>query len=150
MHIFSLLSAVFLPATILPATDATCRCVPSEPCWPSIEQWKALNATISGQLIKTLPIAHACHDPTYDADMCELVKTKWSDPDWRTGIAESIFATSFVNDTCDPADPREEVCHVGGYPQYIINATSPSHVSAGLAFSKKHDVRVVVKNTGHE
>ena len=32
------------------SSDAPHRCFPDEPCWPSIEQWNALNESVHGRL----------------------------------------------------------------------------------------------------
>ncbi|KAF3920455.1 hypothetical protein ABW20_dc0105412 [Dactylellina cionopaga] len=37
-----------------------------------------------------------------------------------------------------------------GAPVYVINATEPGQVEAGVKFAKKYDIRLVIKNTGHE
>ena len=32
------------------SSDAPHRCFPDEPCWPTIEQWNALNESVHGRL----------------------------------------------------------------------------------------------------
>jgi hypothetical protein len=152
MQPFCLLSTLLLlcPSVLSSSTNSTCHCTPLDPCWPSSTQWEALNTTINGQLIKTVPVGHVCHDPTYDEARCKSVRENWPDGEWRSSLPEGIFATSFVNFTCDPMGAREDPCEVGRYAQYTINVTKPLDISAGLAFAKKHNIRLVVKNTGHE
>lgn len=56
----------------------------------------------------------------------------------------------FLNKSCDPFTPRESQCYVGSYVQYTVNVSEPIHVMKTVEFSKKHNIRFVVKNTGHE
>jgi hypothetical protein len=39
-----------------------------------------LNQTVSGKLIKTVPIGSPCHDPTYDEAACTELKAQWTNP----------------------------------------------------------------------
>lgn len=61
------------------AAAATCRCLPGQECWPSEDEWRALNATVDGALVKVTPIGAVCHDPTYDQDACEDLQARWND-----------------------------------------------------------------------
>jgi len=54
------------------------------------------------------------------------------------------------NASCDPFTSPDTPCEQGNYPPYVIRVTSPSDIKAGLAFVKKHNIRLVIKNTGHE
>ncbi|KAL0565804.1 hypothetical protein V5O48_016213 [Marasmius crinis-equi] len=56
----------------------------------------------------------------------------------------------FLNKTCDPFDPRETPCQIGAYVQYAVNVSSPEHVVKTVQFVKEHNIRFVVKNTGHD
>jgi hypothetical protein len=56
----------------------------------------------------------------------------------------------FANYTCDPFTPRSTPCALGNYASYIINVTGPTDVQTGIAFAKKNNIRLVIKNTGHE
>lgn len=41
-------------------------------------------------------------------------------------------------------------CSIGDAPRYVVNATTPEDVSKGVAFARKHNIRLVVRNTGHD
>lgn len=64
--------------------------------------------------------------------------------------ASSIMAPVFLNKSCDPFTAPDDQCITGAYVQYSVNVTTPDHVIKTLAFAKKHNIRFVVKNTGHE
>ncbi|KAF7349739.1 Fad binding domain protein [Mycena sanguinolenta] len=56
----------------------------------------------------------------------------------------------FVNKSCDPFDPPETPCRIGAYVQYAVNVTSSDHVIKTIQFVKQHNIRFVVKGTGHD
>lgn len=39
---------------------------------------------------------------------------------------------------------------MGNYVDYAINVTEPSDVAKGIAFATKNNIRLVIRNTGHE
>ncbi|KAJ6545532.1 hypothetical protein B0H19DRAFT_1075824 [Mycena capillaripes] len=41
-------------------------------------------------------------------------------------------------------------CSLGGFPVYIVNATTVKHVQLGVNFARNKGIRLVVKNTGHD
>jgi len=61
-----------------------------------------------------------------------------------------FVAPYFQNSTSDPFTPAEQPCELGNYVSYAINVTGASDVVAGLKFAERENVRLVVKNTGHE
>jgi hypothetical protein len=56
----------------------------------------------------------------------------------------------FANQSCDPFTPREWPCTLGNYVSYAVNASSAADVATALKFAKLHNIRIVVRNTGHE
>ena len=56
----------------------------------------------------------------------------------------------FLNRSCDPYTLESQPCLVGNYVDYSINVTGAADVAAGLAFAQERNVRLVIKNTGHE
>lgn len=74
---------------------ASCRNIPGDAGWPTESEWAALNATVGGRLIATIPIAHACHDPTYVNATCDVLKAQWPLP-----------ALSYVPNTHTPSSPN--------------------------------------------
>ena len=60
--------------------SSTCLCMPGDACWPGKEDWVTLNASLSGRLVATVPLAHVCHDPTFDANACMALRAVWALP----------------------------------------------------------------------
>jgi hypothetical protein len=60
------------------------------------------------------------------------------------------MALYFQNDTCTPFTNKSTPCRLGNYASYSLNISSPDDVRAGLRFAQRHNVRLVLKNSGHE
>lgn len=56
----------------------------------------------------------------------------------------------FANQSCDPFSDPDVQCIVGAYIQYAVNVSKAEHVTKTIQFCKKHDIRLVIRNTGHE
>ena len=54
------------------------------------------------------------------------------------------------NASCDPFTAEQSPCLLGNYVSYSIKVTSWQDVAAGIQFAQKKNIRLVVKNTGHE
>ncbi|EED16287.1 isoamyl alcohol oxidase, putative [Talaromyces stipitatus ATCC 10500] len=135
--------------------DATCptgqcRCMPTDSCWPSASSWAALNSTIGGRLIATVPIGSPCHDPNYDADACAALQSAWNLPQTHISSSSSIMQTFFANQSCDPFTPESTPCLMGNYVDYAVNVSSANDVIAAVNFAKKNNIRFVIRNTGHD
>ncbi|KAG8169268.1 hypothetical protein KVR01_000013 [Diaporthe batatas] len=62
-----------------------------------------------------------------------------------------MFSPIYQGLTCMPPTIYDSKgCTPGGFPMYVINATTPKHVQAGVNFARNTGVRLVVKNTGHD
>jgi hypothetical protein len=60
------------------------------------------------------------------------------------------MAGYFQNQSCDPYTPESKPCTLGNYVDYAINVGSAADVAAGLQFAQEKNIRLVIKNTGHE
>jgi hypothetical protein len=60
------------------------------------------------------------------------------------------MAPVFLNKSCDPFTSVNDPCTLGAYVEYSVDVATPGHVIKTLAFAKLHNIRFVVKNTGHE
>lgn len=56
----------------------------------------------------------------------------------------------FANQSCDPFTPQSKPCQLGNYVSYAVNVSCAADVQAALSFAKTNNIRVVVRNTGHE
>ena len=77
-----LLAVGALLSASLPTALGTpsCRYLPGDKGWPSNLQWKLLNVTVGGRLVKTVPLGTPCHNPAYDAAQCTSLQNQWLSP----------------------------------------------------------------------
>ncbi|KAB2580237.1 FAD linked oxidase [Lasiodiplodia theobromae] len=154
-----LIFSIFAP---LSAATQSCKCVPTEPCWPSDSEWAAFNTTISGRLIRTTLPASVCYpsEPDYDRAACDALIPKWQTSEFHSNDPTSIPGPSYANNSCNPIYANgtnlygdtaagSRGCHIGKYPPYVVNATEATHVQAAVRFATEHNLRLNVKNTGH-
>ncbi|GLB05983.1 hypothetical protein AtubIFM57258_001278 [Aspergillus tubingensis] len=146
----ALLSAVGNAAVTIQSSNTTCRCFPGEKCWPSLAEWTQFNESIDGRLIQTIPLGKPCHTPSYQAGVCDYLREQWTEPEIHYESSSSIMAPWFANGSCDPFHPIAKPCTLGNYIVYAVNVSQPSHISRALAFATAHNLRVVVRNTGHD
>ncbi|CEL05041.1 Putative Isoamyl alcohol oxidase (AFU_orthologue; AFUA_3G07410) [Aspergillus calidoustus] len=149
-------SVVLLALSAFGAATASlgCKCTPNDGCWKKIN-WGALNSTVSGKLIRNTPPAISCYPgPEYDKEECAYVNSQWSNTTFQ---AEEPIGYSYpLDNNCPVVDrsagqiPWPGRCGLGPSPVYTINATEPSELAAGIAFAQKNNVRLVVRNTGHD
>ncbi|KAL4971900.1 hypothetical protein BDW66DRAFT_164609 [Aspergillus desertorum] len=130
--------------------NASCHCLPGDSCWPSAAKWNALNSTVGGRLIATVPIGSVCHEPTYDAAACAQLQEDWNLPQTHYVSSSSIMQQFFANRSCDPFTDEESSCKLGNYVSYAVNVSSSDHVVAAIKFAKQNNIRFVIKNTGHD
>lgn len=138
------------------AVNQTCKTTPSDAEWPCVEQWAALNTTIDGTLIKTSPAASSCFNNTSfpSSIACNVVESNWTLPTFHAALPESIDYPLYANSSCLPPGvpgyTERRGCTVGGLPQYIVNATSEEQVAVAMLWATAHNIRVVIKGTGHD
>ncbi len=60
------------------------------------------------------------------------------------------MAPFFANRSCDPFTPESTPCTLGNYVNYAVNVSEPADISKTLAFAKDHNIRIIIRNTGHE
>ncbi|KIN03275.1 hypothetical protein OIDMADRAFT_40859 [Oidiodendron maius Zn] len=154
------LGGVALMTNLVAAQD--CKCSPSETCWPSTSEWDSLNDTISGRLIRSVPPGSVCYpvQPNYNAEACSLVLASWNSSAFHSSDPISIDSPVWANSSCNPVYPNgtsvagdpsagETGCSIGAYPVYVVNITKANDVQAALKFAKKWNVRLNIKNMGH-
>ncbi|KAF9348815.1 hypothetical protein BGX26_012807 [Mortierella sp. AD094] len=143
-------------ATAAPNTRTSfhrhCRCLPSQSCWPNESSWSALSQSVGGRLIATKPPAYECHNPHYDSAKCEEIKKGYFYDYWRQLQPGAVQQTNWEvvgNKGCLGFN-QTTPCHQGAVPLYTVNATSIEDVQSAVRFAAKNNIRLVVKNTGHD
>ncbi|KAJ5824917.1 hypothetical protein N7447_007257 [Penicillium robsamsonii] len=134
-------------------TSPACRCMLQDPCWPENQIWARFNETVDGQLIATVPIASVCHIDsftTYNESQCAQLQSDWGFPATHYESPSSVMAPIFTNLSCDPFSSKTSPCTIGNYVQYSVKATTAAHVQNTIHFAARHNIRLVIRNTGHD
>ncbi|KAJ5667199.1 hypothetical protein N7507_003063 [Penicillium longicatenatum] len=127
-----------------------CRCIPNDSCWPSMNEWSKFNATVSGRLIKTVPLAAPCHYPTYNSTECQCLQDQWTQPALHDASSSSIMAASVANESCDLFTATSSLCRLGNMVSYAVNVSSPAEIAQTMAYAADKNLRLVIRNTGHD
>lgn len=95
-----------------------CRCRPHQPCWPRQHEWQALKASMDGSLVAVRPVAHACHEPGFDAAACNASASQASNSAWQALQPGAVQWTNWEawperNESCYLDGPRDTPCGQG-------------------------------------
>ncbi|KAF2102107.1 FAD-binding domain-containing protein [Rhizodiscina lignyota] len=150
---------LYLFALLLPVTTsaaAQCKLTTQHDSWPTEADWSALNNSISGQLIQTVPVASSCWpgNPFNSNVDCATVRSNWTSAAFHAQRPESVDFPVFTNNSCIPPDSpgytKAQGCTLRGLPQYIVDATGAAQAAVALKWAADRNVRVIVKGTGHD
>ncbi|PHH88172.1 hypothetical protein CDD83_7879 [Cordyceps sp. RAO-2017] len=130
-----------------------CRCVPGESCWPSEDKWLSFGAKLKGKLVKSEPVAISCYEgPLKDLAKCNEVWNQWSADSFQT--KQPLGRYYPYTQSCPPVDYAQgeapKTCSLGQLPVYVVEAVDRSDIAEALRFTREHNIRVTVTNTGHD
>ncbi|KAI0248039.1 FAD-binding domain-containing protein [Lactifluus subvellereus] len=123
-----------------------CRNQPGDPDYPTAADWSALNDTIYGRLLEVVPSAKACL-------ALGCTEAQWESGIFRQTIPGSMNAYNWEQDYGPPPGlclRNGTTCAQGDVPLYAVNATTVQHIQAGIIFAQEHNLRVVIKSSGHD
>jgi len=131
-----------------------CRCTSGSECWPSDSEFQALASAVSQPLIHPVPPATPCYDSA--AGNCTDVLAGWYDGIWRSdqpGAAqhnnwETWTSPNGTIQGCYLNTSLGIPCRQGSVPVIGVDARTPEDIQEAVKFSGKHNLRLVIKNTG--
>ncbi|KAH8892559.1 FAD-binding domain-containing protein [Thozetella sp. PMI_491] len=131
--------------------SGSCRAFPGTSEWPSDGEWKELNDTLNGALLKPIPVAAACYKgPHYNAARCDFLLNNASSTHFYLDDPLTSLVPWTEGGTCMAELNPTGNCTQGGFPVYVVNATTAKHVQAAVNFARNKKLRLVIKNTGHD
>ncbi|KAK0116131.1 hypothetical protein ONS95_013163 [Cadophora gregata] len=132
-----------------------CKCYEGDLCWPSALAWSTLNSTVDGFLQKVVPVGAVCYNTfegksTYNASACSIATANWNQQVFQQD--DPVFAMNplYTNGACLPTTNRAAICSPGYLSDYVIMAKTKQHIAAGVKFAREYNLRLVVRNTGHD
>lgn len=145
-----------LPAVAGALGSTVCKNHPLSPSWPTDDEWKLLNQTTEGALLAGTAPASSCYagDPLSSGLECDNVKENWFLSQFHGEQPASVGYPYWANSSCvapnDYAYDERKPCDLGGLPQYVLNATNAAQIATAVKWASSHDIRVVIKGTGHD
>jgi hypothetical protein len=140
-----------LNVTTKKARSTSCKCTPTDSCWPSTPIWNLLNLAVSGNLIKTTPIAISCYPgPQQNAAQCQNVNNNWNSSVFQASQPLGLDYPITVACPPVPAGQTPGTCGLGTNPVYAVNAVTDFQVAVTVAFAELYNIRLVIKTTGHD
>eukprot|EP00041_Stephanoeca_diplocostata_P011295 m.184051 g.184051 ORF g.184051 m.184051 type:complete len:337 (+) comp18488_c0_seq16:203-1213(+) len=117
-----------------------CRCVPPSPCWDSIP-WESLNSTVGGKLMRLdQPLVKKCGGDKIASPACAKAVAGLDDEFTVTGLPNAYMHTGLFN-----------VWNTSmNLPTYAVAAKSEADIQNSVKFAVRHNLRLVVKATGHD
>ena len=119
-----------------------CRCVPPDPCWSQVP-WKELNTSVSGRLRKSVDELASClpkHGGSLTSDECAASLESTDDEFWLSAKPNGFQHTGLFNEWNISSDISE----------YSVLAETEADFQATVKFAADHNLRLVVKGTGHD
>lgn len=157
MHVSLSLWGIYITTVV---AESSYNCQPGQTCWPTQQQWQQLNQTLDGHLHKTIPLGAPCYNDskTIDEGLCALVQKNYNSSldrvshygqtFWQNWEACGTSGCSLLS--IDPAVELFPTCSLGTLASHYVDVRKASHISAALRFSKEHNLRISIKNTGHD
>jgi len=124
-----------------------CRAWPGSNDWPSAFEWTLLNATLDGKLLQPAPLTASCYrnHANYNAARCNYILTNATSDDFLINDPVNVLTHWTQGNTCLPAVNATGTCSQGGFPVYVVNATTVKHVQAAVNFARNKNLRLVIK-----
>lgn len=138
------------------ATMGRCKTAPGDALWPGKMIWGLLNLLTGGAIIQNVPLASVCYNSwgNYDADECARVTEQWDNVDLHLEDPSDLMFPMWEGTTCIPpeiaANEPTETCTLGGYPSYVVNASTVAQIQLAVNLARNLNLRLVVKSTGHD
>ncbi|KAI2617831.1 FAD-binding domain-containing protein [Hypoxylon sp. NC1633] len=133
-----------------------CKTLPGEfVVFPGQITNRVFDLLLGGSLIQTKPFASPCYSDygNQDAARCNEITSHWSDDSYiHTNDPTSINAILFEGTSCVPhtVNPWALNCTIGAYPTMSVNVTTVSQIQLAINMARTQNLRLVIKNTGHD
>jgi hypothetical protein len=122
-----------------------------------LAQWQEFNSSVNNRLIEFVHPGEACYGATFKYEKCTVYASQTQNASY---VREDPFLTDFSFWAGDPCPPPSQYgqwfggnaasCNQGKYPDYAVAVENAQQVSKTIKFASKHNLRLVVKNTGHD
>ncbi|KAH7921264.1 FAD-binding domain-containing protein [Leucogyrophana mollusca] len=156
LRLFFLLTAS--SALALNESAPRCRCLYGDACWPTTSDFSSLQSQISQPLIYPIPTASGCYPLSSPSGNCTDIQANSYNGTWRADRPGSmdiynyesfIFRNGSIS-ACYLNTTLGVPCEQGNVPVIGVDARSVSDVQVAVKFAASHNLRIAIKNTGHD
>ncbi|KAJ7601175.1 hypothetical protein C8J56DRAFT_27936 [Mycena floridula] len=153
-----LLSMLPLLLGSLISASPACKCLYGDPCWPSDSEFAKLASQLSQPLIHPTPPEAACYPASTPSGNCSAVILGSHNGNFRSGQPGSMQNINFETfiypngtiSACYLDTSLGVPCEQGRVSPIGVDARSVQDIQATVKFAAKHNLRLVVKSTGHD
>ncbi|KAK7060249.1 hypothetical protein VNI00_001014 [Paramarasmius palmivorus] len=147
-----------VPALAQESPPSNCRCLYGDPCWPSEADFAQLESRLSQPLIYPSPPEASCYPASNPSENCTDVQENSQDGRWISdqpgsfqypNFEDYIFPNGTIS-ACYLNSTLGFPCEQGSIPPVGVDARSAEDIQAAVRFAAEHNLRLVVKNTGHD
>ncbi|KAK1222573.1 hypothetical protein PQX77_014565 [Marasmius sp. AFHP31] len=140
------------------STDGDCKCLYGEICWPNDSDFAELSSKLSQPLIHPVPSASPCYPAESPSVDCAVVQANFRNATWRADHAGTyqnmnfegyIFSNGSIS-ACYLNATLGFPCEQGSIPPIGVDARNAGDVQAAVRFAAEKNLRLVIKNTGHD
>ena len=140
------------------ASSSSCRCLYGQPCWPNESEFATLATQLSQPILHPLPPPFPCYPPSAPSGNCSDVIANYGNNIWRSDQAGAMQLTNyevfmFPNKTISACYFNTTLgvpCSQGSVPPVGVDARSGTDIQVAVNFAREHNLKLVVKNTGHD
>ncbi|KAF7562139.1 hypothetical protein G7046_g1981 [Stylonectria norvegica] len=134
------------------SVSPNCKTFPGDALWPGSIIWRVLDLVTGGAVIKTVPIADPCYGDfgAINDARCQFLVDQWTNSSLHIADPTSVMSPLYQGLTCQPSEDPTGDCTLGGFPSYVIDASNVAHIQLAVNFARTLNLRLVVKNTGHD
>ncbi|PPQ90234.1 hypothetical protein CVT25_012993 [Psilocybe cyanescens] len=162
-HVLSVLVSLFLWGD---RVQPHCRCLYGQDCWPSKNAFASLSIQLTRPLLYPQPPASRCYveaqpllqKSAFGTDNCSDIIHQYTNGTWRADEPGAMQNTNF--ETFLLSNGTIEACYLdvtlgspclqGSIPPVGVDARTVTDIQAAINFAKRSNLRLVVKNTGHD
>ncbi|KAF1993923.1 FAD-binding domain-containing protein, partial [Amniculicola lignicola CBS 123094] len=138
--------------------NSGCKTAPGDLLWPSSLAWGIFDLLLGGALNTIVPIASVCYPKSdyknYDAKQCAYITTNWAALNGKvhTDSDSSMMFPLYEGNTCPQGTNTSALgtCTQGGFSSYSVHVTNVAQIQLAVNFARTLNLRLVVKNTGHD
>ncbi|KAJ3171333.1 hypothetical protein HDU87_008359 [Geranomyces variabilis] len=144
-------------------TSPPCKCLSADTaCWPSVDTFSKLNTTVGGRLISIRPTAAICYPGAeFNQQNCDIARVNANNSffaveqpgttmySWFSGNSDGVNVCP-IQPVTGAAYDATTTCAQGSVSTIGVDARNASDVEATVKFARDNNLRLVVRNTGHD